>query len=91
MTFIEYMIDDILEVAEDYEYQNINEVWHMEEGYIRYDYDPIYEKTRTHPLNHLDINYSSDITYKIGMNRKISIKEFINILDIKEDCAFLAG
>lgn len=89
------MIDDILEVAEDYEYQNINEVWHlvfllwhMEEGYIRYDYDPIYEKTRTHPLNHLDINYSSDITYKIGMNRKISIKEFINILDIKETVLF---
>ena len=95
---LESMIDDILEVAEDYEYQNINEVWylvfllwHMEEGYIRYDYDPIYEKARSHPLNHLDINYSSDITYKIGMNRKISIKAFMNILDIKEECAFLAG
>lgn len=95
---LERVVDDILESAEDYEYQNIDEVWYlvfllwnMEDGYIRYDYDPLYEKGRIHPLNHLDINYSSEATYKIGIHRKISIKEFINILDIKADCAFIVG
>lgn len=95
---LERMIDDILEVAEDYEYRNIDEVWylvfllwHLEDGYIRYDHDPEHENARIHPLHHLDINYASDTTYKIGLNRKITIKEFMDFLDVKKECPFLAG
>lgn len=38
----------------------------MEDAYVRYDYDVNHEK-KNHPLNHLDVNYSSYGTYKIGL------------------------
>ncbi len=67
-----------------------------EVGYIRYDYDPDnYEKysalgmSNVHPLNHLDINYTSNATYKLGLNNSINIREFLDCLNPATDCWFV--
>ena len=66
-----------------------------ETGYVRYDYDlENYEKYKSlgkpdlHPLNHLDINYTSNATYKIGIKNAIDIKVFLDCLDPNTDCWF---
>ena len=61
----------------------------MELGYIRYDYDPEHENGKFHPLHHLDINYSSKGTYKLGMNNKIQINDFVDLLDVKKECRYI--
>lgn len=38
----------------------------VEDSYVRYDYDEAHVEAN-HPLNHLDINYSTYGTYKIGL------------------------
>lgn len=61
----------------------------FEPGYIRYDYDP--EESRqnenSHPLNHLDVYYTTNGTFKLGFDKSIKIKDrlefnvFKDILD----------
>lgn len=63
----------------------------MELGYIRYDYDPKNFKGRIHPLHHMDINYSSVGTYKLGLTRKIQMEEFVDMLDVKTECRYIQG
>jgi len=58
-------------------------------GYVRYDYDEEHQNGRIHPLNHLDINYSNQSTYKIGLNQSLDILKFISILDGQKECWFL--
>lgn len=60
-------------------------------GYIRYDYDPKYENGDLHPLNHLDINYKSNCTYKLGLKNRIGIDEFMDIMDVGTKCSYLIG
>lgn len=94
---LENVMDFIIESAEDYEYQDIDDIWrilfklwYMEDGYIRYDYDPEHEKNEIHPLYHLDVNYSSGITYKIGLRDALKVDELRNILDTTTNCLYLA-
>ena len=89
-------MDFIIESAEDYEYKEIDNIWrilfklwYMEDGYIRYDYDPVHENGRIHPLYHLDVNYSSNLTYKIGLKDALNMDAFQNFLDIKTGSAYL--
>lgn len=56
----------------------------FEPGYIRYDYDPEYEDGDKHPLNHLDINYDSSGTFKLGFGKTIKIKERLNFEQFKD-------
>lgn len=67
-----------------------------EVGYVRYDYDPDnYKKyselgkANVHPLNHLDINYTSNATYKLGLKSSINIREFLDCLNSTTDCWFV--
>jgi len=66
-----------------------------ETGYIRYDYDPenykkykLNGKPNLHPLNHLDINFTSNATYKFGIKNLMDIKEFLDCLSPTTDCWF---
>lgn len=69
---------------------NIKNVIHGIRVYkIRYDYDPDHENGTMHPLHHLDVNYSSQGTYKLGMNRKIQTDEFVDMLDVKTACRYI--
>ena len=92
----EKALDAIIECAEEYEYKDIDiiwrlmlKLWYMEDGYIRYDYDLERSNGGKHPLNHLDVNYSMGTTYKIGLKNAIQMKEFVEILNINSDCAYL--
>lgn len=67
----------------------LEEIFQSEPAYIRYDNDPANEKGKLHPLNHLDVNFSSYGTYKIGLENEIQTIFFDNILDIRTDCSFL--
>lgn len=62
----------------------------FEPGYLRLDHDKKREKGKIHPLNHLDINYSSEGTYKIGLSSKLESDAMIDVLDINTDCYFLS-
>lgn len=74
----------------------LRELLLMEDGYIRYDYDiDNYEKAKEkgeedkHPLNHYDLFYSSNATFKIGLKKEIKNEEFIDFFDINTDCKYL--
>lgn len=93
---LDNVMDFIIENANDYEYNNINDIWmiifklwHMEDGYIRYDCDPEHQDGDMHPLYHLDVNYSSEVTYKIGLEHSFNIDELKNILDTTKECLYL--
>lgn len=94
---LEKAMDFIIESANEYGYKNIDDIWrlmfklwYMEEGYIRYDYDAKYQNGDKHPLHHLDINYSSGGTYKLGLKGKLSAEDFKDMLDTGTDCAYLS-
>ena len=67
----------------------LEEIFLFEPAYIRYDSDPTRENGRIHPLNHLDINYSSYGTYKVGLEQPIIDTYFENILNITTECSFI--
>ncbi|MEH6956766.1 hypothetical protein, partial [Neobacillus drentensis] len=89
---------DVMRVLESFEMQpNKDQIWQIlkklltfESGYLRYDYDEHREDGRLHPLNHLDINYSSDGTFKVGINNTIDCNTLIDILDIGTDSYYIS-
>ena len=92
----ESVMDFIVESAEEYGNIEIDciwtlwmKLWSMEDGYIRYDYDPLHEKGIVHPLYHLDVNYSPGVTYKLGLSKSLSSKKFYDILDTRTKCTYL--
>ena len=74
----------------------LRELLLMEDGYIRYDYDEKNykkalknEKQHLHPLNHYDLFYSSNATFKIGILDEIQNDNMINFLNINKECLYL--
>ncbi len=74
----------------------LRELLLMEDGYIRYDYDEKnYKKAlkngkqHLHPLNHYDLFYSSNATFKIGILDEIQNDNMINFLNINKECLYL--
>ena len=67
----------------------LRELLLMEDGYIRYDYDEEHEDENNHPLNHYDLFYSSNATFKIGLSGLLREDEFVDLLDINRDCKYL--
>jgi hypothetical protein len=61
-----------------------------EDGYIRYDYDPKNVNGTIHPLHHLDVFYSSDAAFKIGLHSGIGQDKLIDILRAETSCSFLS-
>lgn len=92
-------IEPILELEAGYK----NNLWGLlkdlltiEDGYVRFDNDTEgYLKAKNegnehrHPENHLDIFYSNNNTFKIGLNKLSEHEEFIDYFDIKTDCKYL--
>jgi hypothetical protein len=64
-------------------------IFHSEPAYLRYDHDPDRVNAKLHPLNHLDINYSSYGTYKLGLNNLINENYFEKVVDTKTNCSYL--
>lgn len=67
----------------------LEEIFMFEPAYVRYDHDPQNQNGNLHPLHHLDVNYSSYGTYKLGLNNAIIVTHFEDILNISTDCRFL--
>lgn len=74
----------------------LRELLLMEDGYIRYDFDEDNHKKfkakgeeHLHPLNHYDLFYSSNTTFKIGLNNRINKDEFIDFVNVKTNCKYL--
>lgn len=74
----------------------LKELLLMEDGYIRYDYDKEnYEKFKKmgkenlHPLNHYDLFYSSNATFKVGLNTTLASDDFIDLLNTNTNCLYL--
>jgi hypothetical protein len=68
----------------------------LEDGYIRYDKDEVgFEKAKTdghehrHPLNHIDIFYTNQVTFKLGLNQEYTNKDLIDLMDRKTDSKYL--
>lgn len=93
----EYSFEKLLEeVMNIEEYEEMKESWeilkklnNVEYGYLRYDYDEEHSNGKIHPLNHIDVNYTPSNQFKIGLSKKISVNEFIDILDLTTDCYYL--
>lgn len=67
----------------------IKELLMVEDGYVRYDYDTKRADGDLHPLNHLDIFYSSGATFKLGLKAQVKYSEFLDVLDTLSDCHYL--
>lgn len=61
-----------------------------EDGYVRYDDDPIRENGTRHPRHHLDIFYSNHTTFKLGFRKSTEAEDFIDILNLETDCHFIS-
>tara|TARA_R110001583_G_scaffold164736_2_gene317219 strand:- start:318 stop:953 length:636 start_codon:yes stop_codon:yes gene_type:complete len=71
----------------------LRELLLMEDGYLRYDYDYDnyirHEKSDVHPLNHYDLFYTSNATFKVGLRKQITKLEFFDLLNLKTKCKFI--
>ena len=61
----------------------------FEPGYVRYDYDEEHYIPKIHPIHHLDINFSNNATYKIGLYNSLSIDLFLELVNKETDCFFI--
>lgn len=97
---MEDMYDMFLRTLEEYDISggyNENYFWklicHMlvfEPAYLRYDEDfSSRMNPETHPAYHFDINYCNTSTFKLGLQRKISMDDYIKFLDINETCTYV--
>ncbi|PLK45014.1 hypothetical protein [Emticicia sp. TH156] len=100
--FLDVNSIDFLDLIINYEVESesflrvLQELLMYEDGYIRYDYDNDgYQEAKRngwehrHPLNHFDLFYTNKATFKIGLENKILVDEFIDIVDVKTDCKYM--
>lgn len=60
-----------------------------EEGYLRYDDDPVHVNGNIHPRHHVDVFYSSGATFKLGLRKPVEHEWFSDMLDVNTDCQFI--
>ena len=64
---------------------------HIDYETREYDYDDEHNNGNLlNPLNHLDVNFESNSTFKLGLNKKLKLEEFIDVMNINTDCHFLS-
>lgn len=67
----------------------LEEIFQFEPSYIRYDHDIERENGKLHPLHHLDVNYSTYGTFKIGLNNAITHQYFEDLQNINTECYYI--
>lgn len=91
-------IDELMKSNYDGIGINEDEVWELvkhlmiyEPGYIRYDDDPDPSRMdlQLHPRYHLDINYETASSYKIGLINELNPKKLLSVIDNTQKCATL--
>lgn len=61
----------------------------FEPGYLRFDHDETRSHLEFHPQDHIDIGYSSGVTYKLGLRKRINVMEMIDVININTPCMFI--
>ena len=94
----EFDFPDILDFAEyiDTNANTDKQIWHLvrellffEDGYIRFDHDPKNANVTFHPLNHFDVFYTDQCSFKVGTHKKLSVEDMIDVLDRETPCRYL--
>lgn len=67
----------------------LKELLLLEEGYLRYDFDPKNYDEITHPLHHLDIFYTPGCTFKVGLDKEVTHDLLLDILDPRTKCRMI--
>lgn len=67
----------------------LEEIFQFEPSYIRYDKDLENEKGKFHPLHHVDINYSTSGTYKLGLDNAITTDYIENLINVNTECSYI--
>lgn len=60
-----------------------------EDGYIRYDIDEAHQNKHLHPLNHFDVFYSNNVTFKLGLKDRIKHTDFLDMLMHDTNCHYV--
>ncbi|WP_442603613.1 hypothetical protein [Paenibacillus sp. KN14-4R] len=90
-------VDEDLDDYEEKVWTIIKEFLLFEPGYLRYDFDEERADPDLHPLHHLDVFYSSQATFKLGLNESIfknkllEREDLINVLDITTPCYYISN
>jgi hypothetical protein len=84
LDFAEYLPDEDERI-----WNLVRELLLFEDGYIRFDHDPRNANDKIHPLNHFDVFYTDQCSFKIGIHQKISVSEIIDFLDRGTECSYL--
>lgn len=67
----------------------LRELMLAEDAYLRYDWDEKRADGHKHPIHHIDLCYSAEGTFKLGLKDSIDQSALIEILDIEVDCHYL--
>lgn len=79
-------IDDVLNPLDEESFRLFERILRTEPSYLRFDHDVENPDTKEHPMNHIDINFSHDFTFKLGLDRRIDLEELIKILNAESYC-----
>lgn len=87
----EVLIGDLnLDKMQEFKYKKLlNHMFFQEDGYLRFDYDEENSNEHIHPLNHIDINFSNNSTFKLGLKERIDFHTFWDILRSDTNCFYL--
>ncbi len=61
----------------------------LEPSYVRYDYDKNAGRGMVHPINHLDLNYNNEYSYKVGLYGGMKMNDFKDFLSVGTDCWYI--
>lgn len=95
---VEKIVEKYWDIAEDLSVPNehitlyaqlITHLLSFEPGYLRFDHDEYRADEKFHPQNHIDFNYSPEVTYKLGLEKKIDLTQMIDIININTTCTYL--
>jgi hypothetical protein len=67
----------------------VDGIFRTEAGYVRHENDRQHENGQVHPLNHFDVNISSDAAFKIGAYEMFTKGNFEKIFDNNSSCFYL--
>lgn len=84
-----YAILDVDEYTTDAAFVLFESLFMLEPGYIRFDHDVNSAEPIIHPLDHFDVNYSKFVRYKLGLQNRATITDFVDTLDKNTRCRML--
>ncbi len=87
LEYVEGIVD--LEMSEPLFWPFLVGLLTYEDGYVRYDHDPVNQDGDSHPLDHYDFFYSADASCKIGLRDRVDVGEMIKFVMPDSACQFI--